>query len=241
MFITVADFVFDFDACKSIVKAGNSGRYNLMPVVSVIPVLSDAGQRIVGFVDPSLASTATNVSAQSSGVVIKSTPPDATGQFVLHPVPPGSHSLVITSAGHVTAVITGVPVVTTAHTHIGSSSVRIGPLDAATTRNATGTISVSGSVTGTNASMRALQALSGGPTIEVAGMPVDAITGVYEFSLPIAAPVKAAYAANPGSFDFAPDANAAAKYTLEASIPGPVIQTANIDLANNNWDTSFAF
>jgi hypothetical protein len=47
----VADFVIDFDACKSVVVAGSSGKYNLKPVVSVIPVLSDAGQRIVGYVD----------------------------------------------------------------------------------------------------------------------------------------------------------------------------------------------
>ena len=35
----MADFVLDFDACKSVVTAGNSGRYNLKPVVSVIPRL----------------------------------------------------------------------------------------------------------------------------------------------------------------------------------------------------------
>ena len=39
----VADFVLDFDACKSVGHArGNSGRYNLKPVIAVIPVLSDA-------------------------------------------------------------------------------------------------------------------------------------------------------------------------------------------------------
>ncbi len=34
---TLVDLVLDFDACKSIVKRGNSGRYNLKPVISVIP------------------------------------------------------------------------------------------------------------------------------------------------------------------------------------------------------------
>lgn len=47
----VADFAIDFDACKSFVKAGNSGKYLLKPGLSVIPILSAAGQRIVGFVD----------------------------------------------------------------------------------------------------------------------------------------------------------------------------------------------
>ena len=33
----MADFVLDFDACKSVVVAGNSGQYLLKPVVIVIP------------------------------------------------------------------------------------------------------------------------------------------------------------------------------------------------------------
>jgi hypothetical protein len=84
--------------------------------------------------------------------------------------------------------------------------------------------------------VRVLQTLSGGQTIEVGGMPVDAATGEFEFSLPIAAPVKTAYVTNPSSFNFAADASAAAKYTLtlEASLPGPVIQTTNIDLTNGD-------
>ena len=45
----VADMVLDFDACRSIVRAGASGRYNLKPVVAVIPRLSTA---IEGYVDP---------------------------------------------------------------------------------------------------------------------------------------------------------------------------------------------
>jgi len=67
----VADFAIDFDACKSFVKAGNSGKYILKPVLAVIPILSTAGQRIVGFVDPSLALTSTSVSAQSAGVQLR--------------------------------------------------------------------------------------------------------------------------------------------------------------------------
>ncbi|MEO6293332.1 MAG: DUF4382 domain-containing protein [Burkholderiaceae bacterium] len=34
---TTADFVLDFDACKSIVAAGGSGKYLLKPVLSIIP------------------------------------------------------------------------------------------------------------------------------------------------------------------------------------------------------------
>ena len=34
----VVDVVLDFDACKSVVKRGNTGKYNLKPVIAVIPV-----------------------------------------------------------------------------------------------------------------------------------------------------------------------------------------------------------
>ena len=55
----MADMVLDFDACKSVVKAGNSGNYNLKPVISVF-------QRIVsgftGYVTTTLALSSTTVS-----------------------------------------------------------------------------------------------------------------------------------------------------------------------------------
>ena len=35
-----ADFVIDFDACKSIVSAGKSGKYLLKPVLTVSPRMS---------------------------------------------------------------------------------------------------------------------------------------------------------------------------------------------------------
>ncbi|HET9823439.1 MAG TPA: DUF4382 domain-containing protein, partial [Burkholderiaceae bacterium] len=60
---TVADFAIDFDACKSFVKAGNSGQYLLKPVLSVIPIISS---KIVGWVDAAMAASgvSTSVSAQ---------------------------------------------------------------------------------------------------------------------------------------------------------------------------------
>ena len=123
----VVDFVLDFDACKSVVKRGNSGKYNLKPVVTVVPLLSDAGLRVVGYVAPSIASGATSVSVQTNGVPVKATAPDANGLFVLYPVPVGSYTLVVSAPGRVTAVITGVPVVDTAQTIVNSSALRIDP------------------------------------------------------------------------------------------------------------------
>jgi hypothetical protein len=49
------DFAIDFDACKSFVKAGKSGKILLKPVLSVLPIVSQTGQRIQGWLHPSLA------------------------------------------------------------------------------------------------------------------------------------------------------------------------------------------
>ena len=223
----VADFVLDFDACKSVVKRGNSGHYNLKPVISVIPRLSDAGMRVVGYVDASIAGSAALVSLQSNGVAVKSTSPDATGQFVLYPVPAGTYDLVVTSSGHVTAVMTGVPVVLTAYTYVGSNTVAIAPPAAASAPRA-----VAGTVAPPSATVRALQTLTGGPTIEAAWGPVDALTGTFGFSLPIQAPVRTAYAANPAALVFAADAGAAGKYMIEAVSAGAVkTQPINVNAA----------
>lgn len=231
----LADFVLDFDACKSVVKRGNSGHYNLKPVISVIPRLSDAGMRVVGFVDASIAGSAALVSLQRNGVPVKSTAPDATGQFVLYPVPAGTYDLVVTSSGHVTAVMTGVPVVLTAYTHVSSSAVAIAPPAAASAPRA-----VSGTVTPPTATLRALQTLTGGPTIEAAWAPVDALTGAFAMSLSVQAPVRTVYAANPAALVFSADASAAGKYTVEAASAG-ALKTLPIDAGSPVIPLSFSF
>jgi hypothetical protein len=229
----VADFVLDFDACKSVVKRGNSGQYNLKPVISVTPVLSDAGLRVVGYVAPSIALSSTSVSVQFNGVPVKATPPDASGRFLLYPVPVGNYDLVVTSAGHVTAVMTGVPVITTAPTQVNSAAIPITPPIA-------GMRTVDGTVTPATATVRATQSLSGGPLIEAAWAPVDATSGAFVFSLPIEAPVKTAYVANPPSLTFAADAAAAGKYTLEATSAGTT-KTKAIDVTSAVPAVTFTF
>ena len=231
----VADFVLDFDACKSVVKRGNSGQYNLKPVISVIPRLSDAGMRVVGYVDPSIAGSGTNVSLQSNGVPVKATLPDANGQFVLYPVPIGTYDLVVTSAGHVTAVMTGVPVVSTAYTYVNSSALVIAPPLASSASRV-----VAGTVSPPTATVRALQFLSGGPTIEAAWMPVDAATGAFTAALPIQAPVRATYVAGPAALVFAADAAVGGKYTIEASSTG-VAKMLPIDTTAAVPALSFSF
>lgn len=229
----IADVVLDFDACKSVVKRGNSGQYNLKPVVAVTPVLSDAGLRVIGYVDPALALPTTNVSVQLAGVPAKATVPDATGKFVLYPVPAGNYDLVVSAAGRVTAVMTAVPVTTTAFTTVNSSTLPIAP-PAATLR------SVTGSVTPASATVRATQALTGGPTVEVQWGAVDAVSGAFAFSLPIEAPLKTSYVANPSALNFVADAGAAAKYTLEAVSAG-VTKTQPIDVSAAVPPVAFTF
>jgi len=220
---TVADFVIDFDACKSIVKRGNSGQYNLKPVITVIPLVSNAGMRIVGYVDPSIAVASTNVSVQASGLPVKATVPDSTGKFELYPVPVGTYDLVVTATGHVTAVMTGVPVVSSSITSINSTTTRIVTPSAAMR-------TVNGTVNPVTTTVRALQFLTGGPTVEIAwGLVDDSVTpATFSFSLPIEAPVKASYVANPTSLIFAADTAIAGHYKLEASSSG-VVKSQVID------------
>ena len=219
----LADFAIDFDACKSVVKRGNSGQYNLKPVISVIPLLSDAGLRVVGYVDTAIANASTTVSVQQGGAPIKATVPDVNGRFVLYPVPAGNYELVVAAAGRVTAVMTGVPVVATSYTTVNSTSFAFLPQPSTST-------TVTGTVTPTTATVRVLQSLTGGPTVEVAWAPVDADTGAFQTVLPNQAPVRTAYVANATTaYTFASDAAVAGLYALQAALVGAPPQTQPID------------
>lgn len=221
----VADFVIDFDACKSVVKRGNSGQYNLKPVISVTPLVSDAGLRVVGYVGTAIANVSTTVSVQQGGVPVKATVPDDTGRFVLYPVPVGSYDLVVNAAGRVTAVMTGVPVVASSYTTVNSTSFALLPAPS-TTATVTGTVSP------TAATVRALQTLSGGPTVEVAWATVDADTGLFRATLPTQAPVKTTYVPNATTaYTFTPDAAVAGQYTLEAAYAG-MTRTRSVNTAS---------
>lgn len=236
----IADFAIDFNACKSFVRAGNSGRYLLKPVLSVIPILSDAGQRIVGHVDLALANSGASVSVQQSGVPVRATPPDpVTGQFVLYPVPAGDYDLVITAAGRVNAVMTGVPVITTAHTIIGSSATPIDTPASANSYVASGTLTVNASSAGTSGLVVAKQTLAGGPTVEVGAATADDLSGAYRLLLPADPPARLAYVAGATTFGFASDATGG-NYTLEASVPDFAAQSALIALTGDVM-TNFSF
>lgn len=88
----VADMVLDFDACRTIVKAGASGRYNLKPVVSVIQRLTTA---IEGYVHPSIAANVV-VSTRDPDNKLRATVPDPiTGKFTLAYLPENTHYTVV--------------------------------------------------------------------------------------------------------------------------------------------------
>ena len=91
------------------------------------------------------------------------------------------------------------------------------------------------------AKMADLRNLStGGPTVEVAWGAVDATTGAFSFSLPIEAPVKTAYVANPTTLTFTPDTTAAGKNTLEAASAG-VVKTTPINASAVVPPVNFTF
>ena len=212
----LANFVIDFDACKSVVIAGNSGKYLLKPQLTVIPRYVSG---VKGSVDLSLANGFTSLSLQKDGVVVKATTPysdssDTTnfGKFLLSPVAPGSYTLVMTAPGRTTSVVTNVVVAADIVTPV---STALNP-----------TASLSGTVTGTakpavEASVplvRVLQRLEAGPVIEVAGRFVEITTGLYSYPLVINAPLVAPNGTSP--LVFVADSTAAGRYTLEASLTG---------------------
>jgi hypothetical protein len=231
------DLLLDFDACRSVVKAGGSGNYNLKPVLSVTPRVNTG---IQGYVSTTLTIAGTTVTAQQAGSVIRSTVPDATGKFVLGSLPAGSYDVVVASQGFSTAVVSSVPVTTTTTTVNGTATAILPPTSAV--RDITGTVSVPGTGTTTlvtDASVRATQALTGSSTIEVAKVPVDATAATYLLKVPAAAPVRAPYA---GTLTFAADAAAAGKYRVQASATGrtAVDQATDVTTTNQAVNLSFA-
>jgi hypothetical protein len=236
----VADFAIDFDACKSLVKAGNSQKILLKPVLAVIPILSAAGQRVVGFVHPLLIGPDTNVSVQIDGAPVRATPPDENGQFTLYPVPVGTYDLVITAPGHVNAVMTGVPAVADSTTVIGSVAARFSPPASADNFAAFGTVKVGTSFEDTGGVVRALQSYTGGTTIEAGVANADSTTGAYSMTLPARAPVTVPYAPNLTTITFAADDPRAGLYTLEATVPSETPKTEDIDLTAD-VETDFVF
>ncbi len=232
----MADFVLDFDACKSVVTAGASGMYLLKPVVNVIPRLISGVQ---GFVDGSLANGASTISLQQAGVVVKATVADAAGRFLLQPVAAGTYDLVVAAPGRATGVVLDVVIAANTITTInGSTSALTLP------PSASGTLAgkVTTATTPIDATVDVKQTLAGGHTIEVVGAGVDSVSGAYSYTVPVGAPVVAPFVAAPAPLVFAADGGAAGKYTLAASSAGTVKTAGPITLAAGaTVTTNFTF
>ncbi|NRF65550.1 DUF4382 domain-containing protein [Aquincola sp. S2] len=228
-----ADIVIDFDACKSVLRAGNSGNFILKPVLQATPRFVTGVQ---GFVEAALIGPLTTVSLQQGGMAIKSTQPDATGKFVLQPVAPGSYTLVLAAPGRTTLTVTGVAVSGSSLTAIGSSAV---PLLAPASASGNLVGSVSSAVAPIDALVRVTQSLTGGAMLEWTAVPVNASTGAYAHSVPVAAPLVAAYVPAPAPLVFASDNPAAGRYTVVATSggitksAGPLTLAAGATLTNN--------
>ncbi|AMO22422.1 DUF4382 domain-containing protein [Ramlibacter solisilvae] len=228
----LADLVLDFDACKSIVRAGGSGQYNLKPVMSVVP---RAASSIQGVVTTTLSLSSTTVAAQQAGATLRSTTPDASGNFSLPFLAPGTYTLVITSEGRATGVVTSVPA-GTGTTAVSTAATAI-TLPTSSMAEVTGTVSAStlsggSTVTApvTDATVRAMQAVAG-ETVEVRSQPADAVLGSYNLRLPTAAPVRAAYAAS-APLAFTADSAAAGKYTMQSQAPNRAVLSKPADISS---------
>ena len=111
------DLVLDFNACKSVVQQGN-GAYALKPVITATPTTITG--TIDGYVAP--AEAGASVYAEQNGKVIGGTIADGTGHFAFAPLVAsasnGSYDVVIAQSGVSTGIITSVPVVVGATTHV---------------------------------------------------------------------------------------------------------------------------
>jgi hypothetical protein len=236
----MADLVLDFDACKSIVKAGNSGQYLLKPVVAVVPRIVSG---IQGTVTTTLALSSTTISAQQNGAVVRSTSPDASGNFFIPFLSPGTYTLVVTADSHATGVVTSVPAGTTT-TVVGSTAAPI-VLPTSSMADVTGTVTASTGATSTtapvtDANVRALQTPANATPVEIASQPVDATGGTYHFRLPTAAPMAGSYAGT-ATVALSPASAAAGKYTLEATAPGRAKLTQPADVSSSNPQVNFSY
>jgi hypothetical protein len=220
---TTTPMLLDFDACKSIVVAGNSGQYILKPVVRFT---TKAAGSVQGYVSTTMSLTATSVSAQQGGSIVRSTRPDAAGKFTLAYLPAGTYTVVITSDNRATGVVDSVPVGTSTTVLSGTATAIV--LPTSTMGTVTGTVTA-GTTPVTDAAVTALQSI-GSQLLEIASANVDFTTAAYKMALPAAQPVRATYAGAPlGASAFTATGTAGA-YTLKAdsSTKGTVTTTTAI-------------
>jgi len=226
------DVVIDFDACRSVVRAGNSGKYLLKPVIAVTPVVSVGSISGVATAAPAAPLPAIHVSAQVGGVVVKETRVASGTPFKLAPIASGTYDLVFTAANRTTRVVTGVPVYTAGDTVLSTPAAPI-VLPAGLADGAAG-----GTVlpVAAQAHVRALQSIGGSVRVEVGSTNADALTGAWALALPtapaeVASPVWPPPPISvPPPIVFAPVAGSGGLYRAEASASGYAASTSALFL-----------
>jgi len=231
--------VLDFDACKSIVKRGGQDRYNLKPVVSVLPILvgSIEGAAVApaaAATDGAWASLQKVDPATGEVTVVRATTVRDDGTWTLSPVPVSSstgpeYNLVIGAPGYASVVFTNVPVQTGVPTTVPGVT-----LDVSTEREIGGAITP----VGVNNSVQALQEVATDVVIEADFATADAVTGEYTMSVPSDAARVAPYAASSPAFVTGSNAG---QYTIRAT-NGTASEEAPADVTGGNVvDLDFAF
>lgn len=229
------DVVLDFDACRSVVRRGNSGRHGLKPVIAVVPMVSAGSISGYAAAVAPIVPSGVKVSAQVGATVVKETVVASGAQFRLSPVPAGVYDVVFTAEGRATRVVSGVPVSTGVDTVMSSSGDPVSlPL------SGMGTVDGQVLPADAQASVRALQSLGASSKIEAASANADGQTGHYLFMLPIEAVAVASptWPSPPvleaSSYTFVPVPGSAATYQLEASASGfatSAPRTVTVDVA----------
>lgn len=229
-----SELALDFDACKSIVKRGN-GSYGLKPVITMV-AMSTGGEAssgaISGVIDPAIVADKPVVSAQVDGAVIKSTIPNANGEFSLSPLAAGTYTVVVTTDAHASDVISGVPVTASGDTAISTSAT---PL----TMEASTSNTVSGKVTPADAGalVAAKQTFASGTAVTIKYQNADVVTGDYSMNLPIAAPRYAQFGTLP--ITLTAEAALAGKYKVDASAESYQTQEVDVDLSGGAVNEDF--
>ncbi|MRV72723.1 DUF4382 domain-containing protein [Duganella sp. FT92W] len=234
------DLVLDFDACKSVVTRGNSGGYNLKPVVKVVPTALNG---ISGFVATAALGSHVAVSAQQNGVIVASTVPNATtGEFNLARLPAGNYDVVITGDGYAASVVGAVPVTASAMTQLSTVAAPIVPA-VSLGRNISGSVTQNPVSSTEPAVVAAMQAISGGPTVTLKYTLTPIGGGAYTLAgLPVAAPRYVTYSGTlPLVFGAAATVPLPGQYRVDASAIGytsksaPLVDVSTADQANVNF------
>ncbi len=235
----LADFVLDFDACKSVVTAGSSGKYNLKPVISVLPRFIE-GMAVDGYVANS--SPYSSVSLQLNGVVVRSTVPDPTrqGYFSLPYLPSSgsNYDLVVTDPGRGTRVVSAVPVSATAITHVNTASQ---PILLSNSNSQTLVASAAALNAIPDATISVHQSIGVGKEIELASRRVDSLDGSAAFTLATDPVQLASYSPTLAPLSWLPYNASAAQFSVRSQVIGSPLQSQPVDLRLGSARVDFSY